>query len=247
MANNKLHQKINSISNELVVPKNRDNDFQNKSKYRELEDILYKLKPLENKYKVSVILPVKPVIIGERFYIEATAICTDLETGESESCTGYAREEVSKPKFDACQVTGSATTYARKYALDGLFQIDSGIDPDSIPNNKQNYNTNKKQQKRPQPPRQQQQPPRTSNQMTVDEAAAVQIEYQPNVDITKPQYKKFAGKYMSQILEGYKNNYQGLMKALSKMSASQQVLPKVQVAARTILSDLERRVQANGG
>ncbi len=113
----------------LDVPKNQFNDFGNYH-FRSAEDILTAVKPLLVQNSCTLKLSDEVVQIGERYYIKATAKLTN-STGESEEAHGYAREALSKKGMDEAQVTGSTSSYARKYALNGLFAIDDEKDSDS--------------------------------------------------------------------------------------------------------------------
>lgn len=115
---------------ELHAPKNQYNSFGG-YKYRSLEDIAEALKPLEKKYNVLVGLNDEVVEIGGRVYVKATATLYNCEECEKISVSAYAREEETKKGMDAAQITGSASSYARKYALNGLFLIDDVKDPDA--------------------------------------------------------------------------------------------------------------------
>lgn len=117
------------IQSELKAPKGQYNSF-GKYKYRSCEDILEAVKPLCVKYGVILTLSDEIVQIGERYYIKATARlqkegCTDV------SVTAYAREAIDKKGMDDSQITGTASSYARKYALNGLFCIDDTKDADT--------------------------------------------------------------------------------------------------------------------
>lgn len=122
--------KLMQVQVELKAPKNQYNSF-GKYKYRSCEDIQEAVKPLEAKHKVALFLSDEPVMIGERHYIKATATFVDLASGETVQNTGYAREEENKKGMDGSQVTGTASSYARKYALNGLFLIDDTKDADT--------------------------------------------------------------------------------------------------------------------
>lgn len=117
------------IQSELKAPKGQYNSF-GKYKYRSCEDILEAAKPICAKYGVVLTLSDELVNIGERYYIKATARLMDDE-GNSESVTAYAREEETKKGMDGSQITGTASSYARKYALNGLFLIDDTKDADT--------------------------------------------------------------------------------------------------------------------
>lgn len=126
-----IYEKLLAIQSGLSVPKSNYNNF-GKYKYRNAEDILEAVKPLCFKYKATLILTDEVVIIGDRYYVKATANLTDVEkelTGIA--VTAYAREEESKKGMDGSQVTGASSSYARKYALNGLFNIDDTKDSDS--------------------------------------------------------------------------------------------------------------------
>lgn len=120
--------KLVEIQAELKVPKNQRNNFGNYN-YRSAEDILEAVKPLLKKHGAKIILSDKPVLIGDWHYIEATArfTCGD----EVESVTAYAREPLNKKGMDESQITGTASSYARKYALNGLLLIDDTKDADT--------------------------------------------------------------------------------------------------------------------
>ena len=126
-----IYEKLLNIQNELKAPKSQFNDF-GKYKYRNAEDILESVKPLCFKYKATLTLSDEIVLIGERHYVKATATLTDIEKPELKIwTTAYAREEESKKGMDGSQVTGASSSYARKYALNGLFNIDDTKDSDS--------------------------------------------------------------------------------------------------------------------
>ncbi len=118
------------IQTELKAPKSQFNSF-GKYNYRSCEDILEAVKPLCAKY--GTVLQISDGIsqIGERYYVTATAILTSINDGGFISVTGQAREEESKKGMDSSQVTGAASSYARKYALNGLFCIDDTKDSDA--------------------------------------------------------------------------------------------------------------------
>lgn len=125
-----IYEKLQSISSELFVPKNNRNDF-GKFNYRSCEDILSTVKPLLTKYNCALILDNNVLSAGDRIYIQATATLFDLESDKRISTTAQAREEESNKGMDSSQVTGAASSYARKYALAGLFCIDNEKDSDA--------------------------------------------------------------------------------------------------------------------
>ena len=126
-----VYKKLIEVQKELKAPKNQRNTFGNYN-YRSAEDILEALKPILAKYEATATLSYK-IIVKENLwtYVEATATFVDIETGESTCTTGYAREAETKKGMDPSQITGSASSYAGKYALNGLFLIDDSVDPDS--------------------------------------------------------------------------------------------------------------------
>ena len=117
------------IQNKLNAPKGQRNTF-GKYNYRSAEDILEALKPLlfENECFLNISDNIE--MIGDRFYVKATAKITNKE-GAFVEATAYAREELTKKGMDASQITGSTSSYARKYALNGLFAIDDNKDADT--------------------------------------------------------------------------------------------------------------------
>ena len=140
-----IYEKLSNIQNELKCNKNQFNKFGG-YKYRSCEDILEAVKPICKKYKTVLVLSDTLVNIGERYYIQATANLTDIEDKDSlinnedvvhfvkNICitnTAYAREEETKKGMDGSQITGTASSYARKYALNGLFNIDDTKDADT--------------------------------------------------------------------------------------------------------------------
>lgn len=138
-----IHEKLAIIQQELIAPKNQFNNF-GKYNYRSCEDILEGLKPCLKKVNAAVTVSDEIVQIGERYYIKATATLHDAESGDCLSNTAYAREEESKKGMDASQVTGATSSYARKYALNGLFCIDDVKDADSRDNRQNEAEEQKK-------------------------------------------------------------------------------------------------------
>jgi len=122
-------KKLIGIQGELKAPKNQKNTF-GKYNYRSCEDILEAVKPLLVKREIVLTITDAVVSIDGRFYVEATASLMDVETGETISTKSLAREEETKKGMDGAQITGAASSYARKYALNGLFAIDDTKDAD---------------------------------------------------------------------------------------------------------------------
>lgn len=128
---------LSKIQNEMNVKKGRYNKFGGYY-YRSCEDILQTAKEVCNKYGCYVNVTDTIEYIEGRFYVKATAKVVDIETGESEKATAYAREEENKKGMDGAQLTGATSSYARKYALCGLFAIDDSIDSDSLNGTQEN-------------------------------------------------------------------------------------------------------------
>lgn len=118
-----------AIQSELKAPKSQFNKFGG-YKYRKAEDILEAVKPLLAKQKCTLTITDDVVLIGNRIYVKATATIKN-ENGEFETTTGWAREEETKKGMDGSQITGASSSYARKYALNGLFAIDDNAESDT--------------------------------------------------------------------------------------------------------------------
>lgn len=125
-----IYEKLLNIQTELKAPKGQRNNF-GKYNYRSCEDILEAVKPLLKKEKCTLIINDEIERIENRYYIKATVNLIDVEAGEKISVNAYAREEESKKGMDGSQVTGASSSYARKYALNGLFAIDDTKDSDA--------------------------------------------------------------------------------------------------------------------
>ena len=125
-----VYEKLTQIQCKLKAPKNQYNSF-GKYNYRSCEDILEGLKPLLLDVKAIVVLNDEIIQIGDRYYLKATAKFIDCNSGESVEVSSLAREDETKKGMDLAQVTGSVSSYARKYALNGLFAIDDTKDSDS--------------------------------------------------------------------------------------------------------------------
>ena len=169
-----LQQKLIAIQSELKAPKSQYNKFGGYN-YRNCEDILEAVKPLCAKHEIVPLLSDEVVVIGDRYYIKATAKVTD---GNDEiATTAFARESKDKKGMDESQITGSASSYARKYALNGLFCIDDTKDADFM----DNAQNSKQQQSSTQ-----QQPTKDKHVKGYDEFLALQKSKNvPPVEITK--------------------------------------------------------------
>ena len=125
-----IYKKLMNIQTKLKAPKSQRNNFGNYN-YRSCEDILEAVKPLLDEFKVALTIKDEIVLIGERYYIKATATLIDIDTGDTTETSAYARESAEKRGMDSSQVTGATSSYARKYALNGLFAIDDNKDADA--------------------------------------------------------------------------------------------------------------------
>lgn len=123
-------KRLIEIQQKLKAPKEQNNSFGG-YKYRSCEDILEAVKPLLSEQKLFILLNDDIVFVEGRFYVKATVTLFDEEGKELTHTSAFAREEESKPKMDGSQVTGSSSSYARKYALNGLFAIDDTKDSDA--------------------------------------------------------------------------------------------------------------------
>ena len=135
-----VYMKLVEVQSKLKAPKSQFNKFGNYA-YRNCEDILEALKPLLNEVKAIINISDDVVLVGERYYIKATVKFICAETGEIIEASAIAREEENKKGMDSSQLTGSTSSYARKYALNGLFAIDDTKDSDTT--NTHNKDTSK--------------------------------------------------------------------------------------------------------
>lgn len=119
-----------AVQAELKAPKGQHNSF-GKYDYRSAEDIIEAVKPLLKDNGLFLNMSDEVVLVGDRYYIKATVKVVDVVTGESVQTSALAREAAQKKGMDESQVTGTASSYARKYALNGLFAIDDNRDADT--------------------------------------------------------------------------------------------------------------------
>lgn len=128
MSDSNIYNQLRKVQQELKVPKGQMNSFGG-YKYRSCEDILEAVKPLLDKYELTILVGDEVVNIGDRYYVKAQAAVADGTT--MIEAYGFAREDETKKGMDGAQITGAASSYARKYALNGLFAIDDTKDADS--------------------------------------------------------------------------------------------------------------------
>ena len=124
-----IYEKLTEVQNELKAPKSKYNSF-GKYNYRSCEDILEAVKPILKAKRLAMTVKDDVFNIGDRFYIMATVTVYDCESDEKVTTTAYAREDADKKGMDGSQITGSSSSYARKYALNGMFAIDDTKDAD---------------------------------------------------------------------------------------------------------------------
>lgn len=127
-----IKERLLKIQTELKAPKGQYNSF-GRYNYRNCEDILEALKPLCKAHNTVLTIKDDIVQVGERYYVKATVMlrCIEADKTDEISATAFAREEESKKGMDGSQVTGASSSYARKYALNGLFNIDDTADSDT--------------------------------------------------------------------------------------------------------------------
>ncbi len=142
-----IYEKLSNIQQALIVPKNQRNDFGGYN-FRSAEDILTALKPHLKEQKAVIFFTDNIIEKGNRIYVETTLKFIDIETAEIIETKAEAREDEEKKKYDGSQLTGSSSSYARKYALNGLFAIDDVKDSD-FTNTGENNKTNEKSSKNP--------------------------------------------------------------------------------------------------
>lgn len=169
--------KLVKIQNELKAPKNQYNSF-GKYHYRSCEDILEGLKPVLLKHNASLYIYDSLELIGERYYVKATVTFVDVESGDKIVNTAYARESADKKGMDDSQVTGATSSYARKYALNGLFLIDDTKDADTDEYQNQQNKPSKKTTKAE---------TKTDEQKNVEMAANVDQDFVPHGEGMTPK------------------------------------------------------------
>lgn len=138
-----IKDKLSAIQQRLKAPKSLYNSF-GKYNYRNAEGILEAFKPFEAEYNVTLVISDTALIVGNRIYIQATARLYDNESEGYIETSALAREAETKKGMDESQITGTASSYARKYALNGLFLLDDTKDADTDENRIERENRSKK-------------------------------------------------------------------------------------------------------
>lgn len=127
----KINEILSSIQSELKVPKNKKNSFGGYF-FRDLSSICENVKPLLSKYNAVLTMNDDVIAVGERVYVKSSATITSIEDESQITVSAFAREDITKKGMDLSQLTGSCSSYARKYALNGLFCIDDTKDADAL-------------------------------------------------------------------------------------------------------------------
>lgn len=125
-----IFAKLLKVQVNLKAPKGQFNNF-GKYKYRSCEDIVEAVKPILSAQGLTMTMSDDLVLIGNRYYIKATVTVIDVQSGDKHEVTAFAREEENKKGMDGSQITGASSSYARKYALNGMFAIDDTKDSDA--------------------------------------------------------------------------------------------------------------------
>lgn len=147
MAGKQIYSALMAVQRDLKAPKGQQNKFGN-YKYRSAEDIIEAVKPLLNENGLILNMTDDVVMVGERIYIKATVSVIDVANGDTVTTTALARESAVKKGMDDSQVTGTASSYARKYALNGLFAIDDTKDADTNEYQQTQVNSNRTHEER---------------------------------------------------------------------------------------------------
>lgn len=207
-----------TVQMELKAPKSQYNKFGGYN-YRSTEDILQAVKPLLKKDNDNLSLSDEPIMVGDWHYIKATATFTDKNDKTTVS-TGYAREAANKKGMDDSQITGTASSYARKYALNGLFLIDDTKDADTDEYHNQQQPRQRQSAKRPAPKKQ-------MTQLQKDQAEYKQLR-QKIMQVTDA--KMTLGEANKQIaqLAGIQNNDSDEVKGQKMVKAAREILSNYQ-------------------
>lgn len=185
-----IFEKLQKIQTALKAPKNQHNSYGGYN-YRSCEDIFEGLKPCMEEQGTALVITDDIVTIGDRFYVKAVATLYSTEDGSSISNTAYAREETTKKGMDGSQITGSSSSYARKYALNGLFCIDDTKDADTDEQKKQSEAKAQRQE---------------AQQQRQQQSRGQQSQQQPQQQPSEPAVTgvAFTGEYQGRIWALYK-------------------------------------------
>jgi hypothetical protein len=194
-----IYEKLSNIQQELKAPKNQYNSF-GKYKYRSCEDILEGVKPVCNKHRATLVIRDELELLGDRFYVKAIATLYDWDSDMKIENSAYAREELTKKGMDSSQITGATSSYARKYALNGLFNIDDTKDADTDAYANQTNYKNKIQQSQPKSQQAHTKKEETTRESMLEYLVTMYKEYKENVAMyIKPLLKANNVKVVSDL------------------------------------------------
>lgn len=199
METKKIYEKLAKVQAELKAPKGQFNSF-GKYHYRSQEDILEAVKPILSRQGMTINLTDDIVLVGERYYVKSTATVSDGT--DTISVTAFAREPSEKKGMDESQITGTASSYARKYALNGLFAIDDTKDSDS---EEQPKTTIEKREATPVP----KQPTNKLDESLIKEASSLKIDLNKVATYLKKNVQDLTNEDLKSCIERKKKSLAG--------------------------------------
>ena len=199
METKKIYEKLAKVQSELKAPKGQFNSF-GKYHYRSQEDILEAVKPILSRQGMTINLTDDIAIVGERYYVKSTAIVSDGT--DTISVTAFAREPSEKKGMDESQITGTASSYARKYALNGLFAIDDTKDSDA---EEQPKTTIEKREATPTP----KQPTNKLDEALIKEASSLKIDLNKVATYLKKNVQELTNDDLKSCIERKKKSIAG--------------------------------------
>ena len=199
METKKIYEKLAKVQAELKAPKGQFNSF-GKYHYRSQEDILEAVKPILSRQGMTINLTDDIVLVGERYYVKSTATVSDGT--DTISVTAFAREPSEKKGMDESQITGTASSYARKYALNGLFAIDDTKDSDA---EEQPKTTIEKREATPLP----KQPTNKLDDALIKEASSLKIDLNKVATYLKKNVQELTNDDLKSCIERKKKSLAG--------------------------------------
>ena len=199
METKKIYEKLAKVQSELKAPKGQFNSF-GKYHYRSQEDILEAVKPILSRQGMTINLTDDIALVGERYYVKSTAIVSDGT--DTISVTAFAREPSEKKGMDESQITGTASSYARKYALNGLFAIDDTKDSDA---EEQPKTTIEKREATPTP----KQPTNKLDEALIKEASSLKIDLNKVATYLKKNVQELTNDDLKSCIERKKKSIAG--------------------------------------
>lgn len=199
METKKIYEKLAKVQAELKAPKGQFNSF-GKYHYRSQEDILEAVKPILSRQGMTINLTDDIVLVGERYYVKSTATVSDGT--DTISVTAFAREPSEKKGMDESQITGTASSYARKYALNGLFAIDDTKDSDT---EEQPKPTIEKREATPSP----KQPTNKLDEALIKEASSLKIDLNKVATYLKKNVQDLTNEDLKTCIERKKKSLAG--------------------------------------